>query len=126
MRLKDTLLGKGWGSLKPLSQVESVAGTTAQTLGAFAYSYTRDDLLQTIAGIIRAYAPSTIRHMDDTVAVPYTALCWRCAGHDHPDHIASAHLVRDALKTFPEGLFAEVAYVRSEEHTSELQSLMRI
>ncbi|HEY9572156.1 MAG TPA: PIG-L family deacetylase, partial [Pusillimonas sp.] len=124
MRLKDPWLGKGWGSLTPLSQVESVAGTTAQTLGAFAYSYTRDDLLQTIAGIIRAYAPSTIRHMDDTVAVPYTALCWRCAGHDHPDHIASAHLVRDALKTFPEGLFAEVAYVDypSQERDANLSS----
>ncbi|MGB3290495.1 MAG: PIG-L family deacetylase, partial [Burkholderiaceae bacterium] len=124
MRLKDPWLGKGWGSLTPLSQVESVPGTTAQTLGEVSYSYTRDDLLNTIAGIIRAYAPFTIRHMDDTVAVPYTSLCWRCAGHDHPDHIASARLVRDVLRTLPEGLFAEVAYVDypSQEREANLSS----
>ncbi|HWK70344.1 MAG TPA: PIG-L family deacetylase [Burkholderiaceae bacterium] len=124
MRIKDPWLGKGWGSLTPLSQVESVPGTTADSLGAFAQAYTRQDLVQTIADIIRDYAPSTIRHMDDTVAVPYTALCWRCAGHDHPDHIASARLVRDALRTFPEGLFAEVAYVDypSQERDANLSS----
>lgn len=124
MRLKDPWLGKGWGSLTPLSRVESVAGATADSLGPLAQTYTRQDLLRTIAGIIRDYAPSTVRHMDDTIAVPYTALCWRCAGHDHPDHIASARLVRDALKAFPEGLFSEVAYVDypSQERDANLSS----
>jgi LmbE family N-acetylglucosaminyl deacetylase len=124
MRIKDPWLGKGWGSLTPLSQVESVAGTTADSLGAYAQIYTRRDLVQTIAEIIRDYAPSTLRHMDDTVAVPYTALCWRCAGHDHPDHIASARLVRDAVRAFPEGIYSEVAYVDypSQEREANLSS----
>lgn len=124
MRLKDPWLGKGWGSLTPLSRVESVAGATADSLGPLAQTYTRQDLLQTIAGIVRDYAPSTVRHMDDTVAIPYTALCWRCAGHDHPDHIASARLVRDALQVFPEGLFSEVAYVDypSQERDANLSA----
>jgi LmbE family N-acetylglucosaminyl deacetylase len=52
-----------------------------------------------------------VRHLDDTITVPYTQLCWRCAGHGHPDHIASARLVRAAMlraKKRPEGETAPV------------------
>lgn len=110
MRLKDPWLGKGWGSLTPLSQAESVPGRTADTLGPHYESYTRDALVQTLAALIRDYAPTTVRHLDDTISVPYTELCWRCAGHGHPDHIASARLVREAMLLAP-GNYAEAGYV---------------
>ncbi len=110
MRLKDPWLGKGWGSLTPLSRTESVAGATVDTLGAYHETYTRSDLVATIASLIQSYHPTTIRHLDDTILIPYTKLCWRCAGHGHPDHIASARLVRDAVKAAP-GHYAEVGYI---------------
>ncbi|OWT65458.1 GlcNAc-PI de-N-acetylase [Candidimonas nitroreducens] len=110
MRLKDPWLGKGWGSLTPLSRAESEPGTTAQSLGPYVETYDRAGLVDTLAAIISDYRPTDIRHMDDTVAIPYTRLCWRCVGHDHPDHIASARLVRAAMARAP-GTYAEVAYV---------------
>jgi len=110
MRLKDPWLGKGWGSLTPLSQAESVPGATADTLGAYHETYTRADIVRTLADIIAGYEPTTVRHLDDTISVPYTQLCWRCAGHGHPDHIASARLVREAIAQVP-GNYAETGYV---------------
>lgn len=110
MRLKDPWLGKGWGSLTPLSRAESVPGTTVQSLGPYIETYDRAGLVDTLAAIIRNYGPTDIRHMDDTVSVPYTHLCWRCIGDDHPDHIASARLTRDAMALVP-GTYAEIAYV---------------
>lgn len=110
MRLEDPWLGKGWGSLTPLSRTESIAGTSAKALGSYSESYTRADLVATLAAIIADYGPTVIRHMDDSISIPYTSLCWRCIGHDHPDHIASARLVRDAIRMAP-GDYAEAAYV---------------
>jgi len=110
MRLKDPWLGRGWGSLTPLSQAESIAGQTADTLGPYHDVYTRADLVRTLAAIIGSYGPTTVRHLDDTISVPYTKLCWRCAGHGHPDHIASARLVREAIAQTP-GNYAETGYI---------------
>lgn len=110
MRLEDPWLGKGWGSLTPLSRVESVKGTSAKALGPYNESYTRADLVAALAAMIADYQPTIIRHMDDSIAIPYTSLCWRCIGHDHPDHIASAKLVRDAMLLAP-GNYDEAAYV---------------
>ena len=121
MRLKDPWLGQGWGSLTPLSRVESEPGQTADTLGPHAERYTRPDLVDTLADLIRQYAPTTVRHLDDTINVPYTQLCWRCAGHGHPDHIASARLVREATLRVP-GNYAEAGYIDypSQERASNL------
>jgi len=110
MRLKDPWLGKGWGSLTPLSRAESVPDNTADTLGPHPEIYTRDALVQTLAALIRDYDPTTVRHLDDTISVPYTQLCWRCAGHGHPDHIASARLAREAIRLAP-GNYAEMGYI---------------
>lgn len=110
-RLGDPWLGgTGWGDLTPLSRVESVPGAVAFALGPYQESYDRHALVAAIADIIRDYGATTIRHMDDTIAIPYTKLCWRCMGNDHPDHIASARLVRDAMAIAP-GNYAEVGYV---------------
>src|SRR5690606_7186123 len=68
------------------------------------------DLVHTLAAIIGGYGPTTVRHLDDTISVPYTKLCWRCAGHGHPDHIASARLVREAIAQAP-GNYAETGYI---------------
>lgn len=121
MRLKDPWLGKGWGSLTPLSQAESVPGKTAESLGPAVESYSRPELVATIRQIIQEYQPSTIRHMDDSITIPYAELCWRCTGHDHPDHIASARLVHDAIQQ-EHGNYAEVAYVDypSQERVANL------
>src|SRR5690606_27304111 len=52
---------------------------------------------------------------------PYGELCWRCAGDDHPDHIAGARLVHDAMALAP-GIYAEVGYLSypSQERPSNL------
>lgn len=123
MRIKDPWLGKGWGSLTPLSRAESVPGTTADTLGDYHETYSRKDLVATLASIIQGYHPTTIRHLDDTISVPYTKLCWRCAGHGHPDHIASARLVRDAIHAVP-GNYAELGYIEypSQEREANLDT----
>jgi hypothetical protein len=111
LRLGDPWLGgKGWGDLTPLSRVESVPGAIAFSIGRYPDRYTRRDLVATIADIIRDYRPTMIRHMDETIAVPYAKLCWRCVGDDHPDHIASARLVLDAMDKTP-GNYAQVGYV---------------
>jgi Uncharacterized proteins, LmbE homologs len=121
MRLKDPWLGSGWGSLTPLSQAEATRDMAAETLGAFNERYTRDDLVKVIAELIREYQPTSVRHLDDTISVPYTQLCWRCAGHGHPDHIASARLVRDAVATVP-GTYTQTRYIDypSQEHAANL------
>ena len=121
MRLKDPWLGNGWGSLTPLSRTESVPGQNVDTLGPYAESYTREQLIDTLADLIRQYAPTTVRHLDDTITVPYTQLCWRCAGHGHPDHIASARLAREAMLRAP-GNYAEMGYVDypSQERATNL------
>lgn len=123
MRLKDPWLGKGWGSLTPLSRTESVAGATAESLGPAIEIYSRSELVATIEDIIRDYQPSTIRRMDDSISIPYDRLCWRCAGHAHPDHIASARLVHDAIVNQP-GNYAEIAYIDypSQERVANLSA----
>ncbi|CZZ98339.1 lipoprotein [Bordetella trematum] len=121
MRLKDPWLGPGWGSLTPLSRAESEGVQDVDTLGSQRETYTRDGLVRALAGLIQQYHPSTVRHLDDTISVPYTQLCWRCAGHGHPDHIASARLVREAMRQAP-GNYAEMGYIDypSQERASNL------
>lgn len=123
VRIRDPWLGKGWGSLTPLSSVESVPGQIARSIGSYPQTYSRAELVALIAAIVKDYEPTTVRHMDASIAVPYTSLCWRCAGHDHPDHIASARLVLDALKIAP-GCYAEVGYVDypTQERAANLTS----
>ena len=121
MRLKDPWLGKGWGSLTPLSRTESEPQTPSDTLGPNQETYTRDALVKTLAALIRDYGPTTVRHLDDQTPVPYTQLCWRCTGHSHPDHIASARLTREAMALVP-GNYAEAGYVDypSQERAANL------
>ncbi len=121
MRLKDPWLGNGWGSLTPLSRTESEPGQPVDTLGPHAETYTREQLVDTLAEMIRQYGPTTVRHLDDTISVPYTQLCWRCAGHGHPDHIASARLAREAMLRAP-GNYAETGYIDypSQERATNL------
>src|SRR5690606_36660420 len=75
----------------------------------------------TLASIIRDYDPTTVRRMDDTIAIAYTELCWRCPGHDHPDHIASARLTREAMMIAP-GVYDGIGYVAypTQEYASNL------
>lgn len=110
MRLQDPWLGKGWGSLTPLSRMELETGQSVSTLGEGQETYDRAELVTTLARIIQAYQPTTVRHLDDTSTIPYTSLCWRCAGHGHPDHIASARFVREAMLQAP-GVYTAVGYV---------------
>ncbi|MBP6020066.1 MAG: PIG-L family deacetylase [Burkholderiaceae bacterium] len=110
MRIQDPWLGKGWGSLTPLSRAESEPGQVAESLEPYIERYTRTDLVNTIAAIIQQYQPTTLRYMDATITIAYTALCWRCAGNDHPDHIASARLVRDAMQQAG-GNYARTGYL---------------
>ena len=110
LRLQDPWLGPGWGSLTPLSRAESVPGQTVQTLDSPQQSLNREQLVQTLAALIRLYRPTSVRYLDDTNPVPYTQLCWRCSGHGHPDHIASARLVREAMLAAP-GNYAQIGYM---------------
>ncbi|MCX5463033.1 PIG-L family deacetylase [Alcaligenes parafaecalis] len=110
LRLQDPWLGPGWGSLTPLSRAESVPGQTVQTLDSPQQTLNREQLVQTLAALIRLYRPTSVRYLDDTNPVPYTQLCWRCTGHGHPDHIASARLVREAMLAAP-GNYAQIGYV---------------
>ncbi|WP_081251525.1 PIG-L family deacetylase [Alcaligenes faecalis] len=110
LRLQDPWLGPGWGSLTPLSRAESVPGQTVQTLDSPQQTLNREQLVQTLAALIRLYQPTSVRYLDDTNPVPYTQLCWRCTGHGHPDHIASARLVREAMLAAP-GNYAQIGYV---------------
>ena len=110
LRLQDPWLGPGWGSLTPLSRAESEPGQTVQTLDSPQQSLNREQLVQMLAALIRQYRPTSVRYLDDTNPVPYIKLCWRCPGHGHPDHIASARLVREAMLAAP-GNYAQTGYV---------------
>lgn len=123
MRIQDPWLGKGWGSLTPLSRAESEPGQVATSLEPHIEHYTRSDLVNTIAAIILRYQPTTLRYMDATITTPYTALCWRCVGDDHPDHIASARLVRDAMQQAG-GNYARTGYLNypSQERAPNLSA----
>ncbi len=110
MRLKDPWLNKGWGDLTPLSRLEIQPQQMAQALGEYFETYTRESMVRTLSGLILRFEPGKIRRMDDNVQIPYNKLCWRCIGHDHPDHIASARLVRDAMAV-TSGNFEAISYV---------------
>jgi hypothetical protein len=110
LRVPDPWLGPGWGSLTPLSRLESVPGTHVESYGPYRETYTRSQLVALLASLIQAEHPEEIRIMDPTIKVAYQALCWRCKGHDHPDHIASARLMEDAMASAP-GLYTHVAYL---------------
>lgn len=124
VRIQDPWLGKGWGSLTPLSRLESQPDQAAESIGPLVERYTRPSLVELLSGLIRETQPTTVRYMDATITVPYTQLCWRCSGNDHPDHIASARLVREAMAATP-GLYAQVGYLSypSQERPSNLDSL---
>ncbi|CAM5190279.1 LmbE family N-acetylglucosaminyl deacetylase OS=Castellaniella defragrans OX=75697 GN=HNR28_000385 PE=4 SV=1 [Castellaniella defragrans] len=110
LRLPDPWLGPGWGSLTPLSRVESVPDTNVESYGPYRETYTRSQLVALLAALIETEHPQEVRMMDTTIKTAYQSLCWRCEGHDHPDHIASAHLTEDATAAVP-GLYARVAYL---------------
>jgi len=110
LRLPDPWLGPGWGSLTPLSRLESVPDTRVRSYGPYQETYTRSQLVALLAALIQVEHPQEIRMMDPTIQIAYQALCWRCKGHDHPDHIASARLTEDAITAAP-GLYARVAYL---------------
>lgn len=108
LRLPDPWLGPGWGSLTPLSQVESVAGTDVRSYGPYAEHYRRGELVDLLAHAINTFQPTLIRIMDPWIRTPYHKLCWRCRGHDHPDHIASARLALEAMARAPGAYTFEV------------------
>ncbi|WP_103035890.1 PIG-L family deacetylase [Castellaniella caeni] len=126
LRIPDPWLGRGWGSLTPLSRLESVAGTQVRAYAPYPERYTRAALVDLLAGLIRAQQPSVIRLMDASIAIPYTQLCWRCVGHDHPDHIASARLVIDAMRQAP-GPYRAQAYLGypSQERPANLRATQK-
>ncbi|MGB3742439.1 MAG: PIG-L family deacetylase [Castellaniella sp.] len=101
LRIPDPWLGHGWGSLTPLSQLESVAHTGVLTYAPYPTHFDRNSLIQWLSAVIQAVQPNDIRLMDGSITIPYTQLCWRCRGHDHPDHIASARLVQAAIQAMP-------------------------
>lgn len=121
LRIPDPWLGPGWGSLTPLSRLESIPDAQVHSYGPYKETYTRGELVVLLANLIQAEHPQEVRTMDPTIQVAYQALCWRCKGHDHPDHIASARLMEDAMATSP-GLYARVAYLDypSEERAVNL------
>lgn len=110
MRIKDPWLNKGWGDLTPLSRLEIQPDQMAQSLGEYFVTYNRASLVKTLSSLVLQYEPAKVRMLDDSVDTPYNKLCWRCVGHDHPDHIASAKLVRDALAVTA-GNYEPVSYV---------------
>src|SRR3546814_5191837 len=57
---------------------------------------------------------------------PYTTLFRSPSRQDHPQRPLPADQPRQALCAAEGGQHAEIDFGRSEEHTSELQSLMRI
>jgi hypothetical protein len=110
LRIPDPWLGPGWGSLTPLSRLESVPGTGVRAYAPYPEDYTRDSLVAWLAALIETVHPDDVRLMDASVDIPYDKLCWRCPGHDHPDHIASARLVEDAMRKAP-GAYRQQAYL---------------
>lgn len=126
LRIPDPWLGRGWGSLTPLSRMESVPHTSVQAYAPYRESYTRASLVAWVASLIKAVQPNVIRLMDASITTPYTQLCWRCQGHDHPDHIAGARLVRDAMRMAP-GPYLAQAYLGypSQEQPENLSATER-
>ncbi|MGB6242122.1 MAG: PIG-L family deacetylase [Castellaniella sp.] len=123
LRIPDPWLGPGWGSLTPLSRLESIPLTDAQSYAPYRETYTRDGLVSWLSRLIQAVQPSTIRLMDSSIAIPYTKLCWHCPGHDHPDHIAGAKLVREAMQ-IASGSYLVQAYLGypSQERPANLST----
>ncbi|WP_322994719.1 PIG-L family deacetylase [Castellaniella sp.] len=110
LRIPDPWLGAGWGSLTPLSLLESTPGTNIRTDAPYEQTYSRNDLVDWLAQLIQAVRPNEVRLMDASIQIPYQKLCWRCRGHDHPDHIASARLVNEAMQEAP-GSYHQQAYL---------------
>ena len=110
LRLPDPWLGGGWGSLTPMSQLESIPGGQVQAYTPYQDSYTRDGLVRMLADLIMQEQPTAIRLMDPSITIPYQSLCWRCEGHDHPDHIAGARLVTEAMALAP-GAYTQTTYL---------------
>lgn len=76
LRLPDPWLGAGWGSLTPLSRVESVPHARVRSYAPYPDIYTRSELIQLLADLIRQEHPQDIRLMDPTITIPTD----RCAG----------------------------------------------
>ncbi len=110
LRLPDPWLGAGWGSLTPLSRLESVPHARVRSYAPYPDTYTRGELVRLLADLIRQERPQAVRLMDPSITIPYRSLCWRCAGHDHPDHIAGARLVDAALALAP-GPYSRTVYL---------------
>lgn len=110
LRLPDPWLGEGWGSLTPLSRLESVPHARVRSYAPYPDTYTRGELVRLLADLIRQERPQAVRLMDPSITIPYRSLCWRCAGHDHPDHIAGARLV-EAATTLAPGAYSRTAYL---------------
>ncbi len=110
LRLPDPWLGAGWGSLTPLSRVESVPHARVRSYAPYPDTYTRGELIRLLADLIRQEHPRDVRLMDPSITIPYRSLCWRCAGHDHPDHIAGARLVEAAMALAP-GTYSITRYL---------------
>jgi len=124
MRIRDPWLDKGWGDLTPLSRLDLQPEQKAQSLGDYFETYSRDSLVKTLSALILRFEPGKIRLMDDSVETPYSKLCWRCVGHDHPDHIASARLVRDAM-AITTGNYEAVSYVNYPNQERPLTLTLR-
>ena len=110
LRLPDPWLGSGWGSLTPMSQLESVPDIQVTSYEPYHHTYTRDGLVHMLADLIHQEKPQIVRLMDPSITIPYQKMCWRCTGHDHPDHIAGARLVVDAMKLAP-GTYTRTIYL---------------
>uniref|UniRef100_UPI00333E64FE PIG-L family deacetylase n=1 Tax=Castellaniella defragrans TaxID=75697 RepID=UPI00333E64FE len=123
LRLPDPWLGAGWGSLTPLSRLESVPHASVRSYAPYPDTYTRGELVRLLANLIREEQPQVIRLMDPSIDIPYRSLCWRCPGHDHPDHIAGARLVEAAMALAP-GAYSRTAYLNypSQERRANLDA----